>query len=48
MLSWSEQEYNNVIQAYHSHYSKIVTITKRFPWIFLFQIFNVGELELIY
>jgi hypothetical protein len=31
VLSWSEQEYNNVIQAYHSHYAKIVMKMKMFP-----------------
>jgi beta-mannanase len=48
ILTWSEQEYNNVIQAYHSHYSKIVMTMRKAPWKYLFKIFNIGELELIY
>jgi hypothetical protein len=48
ILTWSEQEYNNVVQAYHSHYSKIVNRMRKYPWKYLFEIFDIGELELIY
>jgi hypothetical protein len=48
VLSWSEQEYNNVIQAYYSRYSKVAMKMKPFPWKYLFKIFNVSELELVH
>jgi hypothetical protein len=48
VLTWSEQEYNNVIQAYHSHYSRIMMQMRKFPWKCLFKIFDIAELELIY
>jgi hypothetical protein len=46
MLRWSEQEFANVVQSYHSYYAKLVIKTSRLPWKYLFKIFNLNELEL--
>lgn len=48
LLTWSEQEYNNVTQAYHSHYAKIMMKMRKFPWKYLYKIFDISELELTY
>ncbi|MDR3257838.1 MAG: hypothetical protein LBT17_03485 [Mycoplasmataceae bacterium] len=46
ILTWSEQEFNNVMQSYNSHFDQITQISKRTPWKLFFTIFKLKNLEL--
>ncbi|MDR1991638.1 MAG: hypothetical protein LBP70_02835 [Mycoplasmataceae bacterium] len=48
ILAWTEEEYNNVVQAYYYHYSKIIAKTKRFPWKYLIKINDLKKFELVH